>query len=90
MPWGDTSRASYKADPKREPVVSNIVLIQSTKRELLVSNRVITNHPEKKKRLPSYAYAWLSTVIICAQKRARYKLGRPKLDVKDMSLISKF
>ena len=33
-------------------------------------------------------YAWLSTVIICAQKRAiiipKYALGEPKLDVKDM------
>ena len=30
-------------------------------------------------------YAWLSTVIIiCAQKRADYALGEPKLDVKDM------
>ena len=31
-------------------------------------------------------YAWLSTVIIiiCAQKRAEYALGEPKLDVKDM------
>ena len=33
-------------------------------------------------------YAWLSTVIKCAQKRAiiipKYALGEPKLDVKDM------
>ena len=32
-------------------------------------------------------YAGLSTVlysIICAQKRAKYALGEPKLDVKDM------
>ena len=29
-------------------------------------------------------YAWLSTVIICAQKRAKYALGEAKLDVKDM------
>ena len=29
-------------------------------------------------------YAWLSTVTICAQKRAKYALGEPKLDVKDM------
>ena len=29
-------------------------------------------------------YAGLSTVIVCAQKRAKYALGEPKLDVKDM------
>ena len=29
-------------------------------------------------------YARLSTVSICAQKRARYALGELKLDVKDM------
>ena len=29
-------------------------------------------------------YAELSTVILCAQKRAKYALGEPKLDVKDM------
>ena len=98
--------------PKREPLVSNIVLIQSPKREPLVSNnysanpelkkkaarkqysansepkkraarKQYSNHPEREKRLP-YVYAWLSTVIICAQKRAKYALGEPKLDVKAM------
>ena len=29
-------------------------------------------------------YAGLSTVIVCAQKQAKYALGEPKLDVKDM------
>ena len=29
-------------------------------------------------------YAGLSTVIVCAQKRAKYALGEQKLDVKDM------
>ena len=29
-------------------------------------------------------YAGLSTVIVCAQKRAKYALGEPKLDVKDL------
>ena len=29
-------------------------------------------------------YTWLLTVIICAQKRAKYALGEPKLAVKDM------
>ena len=32
-------------------------------------------------------YAWLSTVIICAQKRAKYALGERKLDVKDIMYV---
>ena len=36
-----------------------------------------------KKRLP-HMHTWLSTVIICAQKRAKYVLAEPKPDVKHM------
>ena len=32
-------------------------------------------------------YAWLSTVIIYAQKRAKYALGEPKLDVNDIMYV---
>ena len=73
---------------KGEPLVSNIVLIQSPKREPLISNIIIIL---EETRLP-HVYAGLSTVIVCAQKRAKYE---PKLDVKDMyernskSLISR-
>ena len=34
-------------------------------------------------------YAWLSTVIICAQNRAKYALGELKLDVKDMYICER-
>ena len=34
-------------------------------------------------------YAGLSTVIVCTQKRAKYALGEPKLDVKDIIMYVK-
>ena len=66
--------------PKREPLVSNIVLIQSPKREPLLSNIVILL---RKKAAVRVCLA-LNLDNICAQKRAKYALGEPKLDVKDM------
>ena len=68
--------------PKGEPLVSNIVLIHSPKRELLVSNNY-NNHPGRNKAAARVRRA-LNRDSICAQKRAKYALGEPKLDVKDM------
>ena len=65
---------------KGEPLVSNIVLIQSPKREPLVSNIIIILGETRL----HHVYDGLSTVIVCAQKRAKYALGEPKIDVKDM------
>ena len=70
--------------PKGEPLVSNIVLIQSPKREPLVSNNY-NNHPGRNKAAALVRRA-LNRDSICAQKRAKYALGEPKLDVKDMYL----
>ena len=82
--------------PKREPLVSNIGLIQSPKGEPLVSNIVLiqeskkraarkkyNNHPGRNKAAARVRRA-LNRDSICAQKRAMYALGEPKLDVKDM------
>ena len=68
--------------PKGEPLVSNIILIQSPKREPLVSN-IIYNHPGRNKAAARVRRT-LNRDSICAQKRAKYALGEPKLDVKDM------
>ena len=68
--------------PKGEPLLSNIVLIQSPKRELLVNNIIIIL---REKRLPAvHVCRAHNRDSICAQKRAKYELGEPKLDVKDM------
>ena len=70
---------------KGEPLVSNIGLIQSPKGEPLVSNIIYNynNHPGRNKAAARGCRA-LNRDSICAQKRAKYALGEPKLDVKDM------
>ena len=70
--------------PKGELLISNIVLIQGPKREPLVSNNY-NNHPGRNKAATRVRRA-LNRDGICAQKRAKYALGEPKLDVKDMDV----
>ena len=81
--------------PKREPLVSNIVLMQSPKRDTLVSNIVLIQSPKREPLVSTIVIILrkkdavrvglaLNRDNICAQKRAKYILGKPKLDVKDM------
>ena len=90
------SRACYRVTPGKSvhPLDSTIVLIRIKK---AAARQHYSTNPEKKraysrqqysanpaqKRLP-HVHTWLSTMIICAQKRAKYVLAEPKPDVKDM------
>ena len=62
----------------------DLVLIQSPKRESLVSNIIIISGRNKAAACVCRA---LYRDSVCAQKRAKYVLGEPKLDVKDMYVI---
>ena len=72
--------------PKGETLVSNIVLIQSPKREPLVSK--YNNHPGRNKAAARIRRA-LNRDSVCVQKRAKYALDEPKLDVKDMYICER-
>ena len=75
------SNIGFIQSPKGDPLVSNIVLIQSPKRE--PARKQYNNHPGRNKAAACVRRA-LNRDSICAQKRAKYALGEPKVDVKDM------
>ena len=73
--------------PKGEPLVSNIVYYTNSESKNRAARKQYNNHPGRNKAAACVRRS-LNRDSICAQKRAqkraKYALGEPKLDVKDM------
>ena len=83
--------------PKREPLVSNIAKTNpepkrrtarkqyriNPESQQRAARKQYNNHPGRNKAAARVRWA-LNRDSICAQKRDKYALGEPKLDVKDM------
>ena len=81
----EAARKQYSTNPEPKKRAARKQYSANTEPKKRAARKQYSNHPEKK-RLP-YVYTWLSTGIICAQKRAKYALGEPKLDVKDIMYV---
>ena len=78
----------YKYVEKYQRIVpkstcAHLKLSTNSESKKRVARKQNNNHPEKKKPAARVRRG-LNRDSICAQKRAKYALGEPKLDVKDM------
>ena len=81
-----TARKQYRINPEPKRRTARKQCSTNTESKKKVARKQYNNHPGRNKAAARVRRA-LNRDSICAQKRAKYALGEPKLDVKDMYVI---
>ena len=78
-----TARKQYRINPEPKRRTARKQYSTNTESKKRAARKQYNNHPGRNKAAARVRRA-LNRDSICAQKRAKYALGEPKLDVKDM------